>query len=202
MDDDARGKRRRSSLAGRALERASTGVRWTAVAAVVLAALFLVWLLFVQGGDGGSSGGQAQAEGGSVTLVSEADLLPALKDVGYPVYWAGPRPGVEYEVSRQPEGRTYIRYLPVGEEVESARPFLTIGSYRQQEPLAGLEALGRRQGAILLEIPGGGSAYAEGPSATSAYMAFPDAETQVEVYDPHAGRALRLVRSGEIVPVG
>jgi hypothetical protein len=202
MDDEALKKRLQPWLAKSGLSRASGRARWSAVAAVALAVLFLIWLLFIQGGSGNSTTGEAEPGEGSVVVVNEDGLLPALKGVGYPVYWAGPRLGVEYEVSRQPEARTYIRYLPQGEEAESKQPFLTVGSYEEQEPLKGIEALGRRPGAILVKIPGGGSAYAESTSATSAYMAFPGVDTQVEVFDPQGGKALRLIRSGEIVPVG
>ena len=180
------------------------GVRTGAVVAAALAVALLVWLLFIKG-DGGNDAEPAAnpaATGKSVSLVSEDGLLKALEGVGYPIYWAGPRLGVEYEVLRLPEGRTYVRYLPEGEEVESERPFLTVGSYEQPETLRSIRDLGRKPGAILVSIPGGGSAYAEGTDATSAYLAFPGVDTQIEVFDPQAGRALRLVRSGAIVPVG
>lgn len=184
--------------------RSREGVRTGAVLAAALAVALLVWLLFIKG-DGGSDAEPAATpatSGKSVALVSEDGLLQALEGVGYPVYWAGPRLGVEYEVLRLPEGRTYVRYLPEGEEVESKRPFLTVGSYQQPEALKSIRKLGGKPGAILVSVPGGGSAYAEGTDATSAYMAFPDVDTQIEVFDPQAGKALRLARSGAIVPVG
>ncbi len=124
-----------------------------------------------------------------------------MKGVGYPVYWAGPRLGVGYEVSRHP-GRTFVRYLPKGEEAETKKPFLTVGSYEDKNALAGIRESGQKQGAILVKIGGGGTAYAESINATSAYMAFPGVSTQIEVFDPKAGEALRLIRSGAIVPVG
>lgn len=137
----------------------------------------------------------------SATVVPESGLLEALKGAGYPVYWAGPRLGVEYEVSRQ-EDRAFVRYLPEGEEPESERKFLTVGSYKDSKALAGIRESGQKPGAILVHIDGGGTAYAEGVDATSAYMAFPGVNTQVEVFDPKPGEALRLIRSGAIVPVG
>lgn len=38
-------------------------------------------------------------------------------------------------------------------------------------------------------------------SPTSVYFARPDQDFQVEVYDPHPGEALRLIKSGAIEPV-
>jgi hypothetical protein len=181
----------------------SGGLRVSAVVAVVLAVGLLVWLL-VQGGNGGSSTTTTEEESAAaktVKVVPESELLKAMKGVGYPVYWAGPRLGVEYEVQRVP-GRVYVRYLPKGEKPETEKPFLTVGSYEQPEALASIRDLGQKAGAILVKIPNGGSAYAEGPQATSAYMAFPGVDVQIEVYDPEAGKALSLIRSGAIVPVG
>jgi hypothetical protein len=182
----------------------SDRVRVTAVVAVALAVGFLVWLLLIKGdgNDGSSQATEPTTSSKQVSLVSESELLGALRGVGYPVYWAGPRLGVGYEVTRLTDGRTYVRYLPEGEEVESKTPFLTVGSYEQGNALDEIRKLGQKPGAVLVEIAGGGSAYAEGPDATSAYMAFPGVDTQVEVYDPQGGRALKLIRSGAIVPVG
>jgi hypothetical protein len=188
------------------LKRLPQRVRLTAAAAVVLAVVLIVWLIASAGGDSSSTssatGPDAQSAGKTVSVVPESGLLGAMKGVGYPVYWAGPRAGVEYEVSRLDEGRTYVRYLPQGEEAESKKPFLTVGSYEEQDALANLRKLGQTPGAILVDVSGDGSAYAESPKATSAYMAFPGVDVQVEVYDPQGGEALELIRSGAIVPIG
>lgn len=181
-------------------KRGSERVRVTAVIAVALVAALVVWLL-VKDDDSGSEPESGAATTAAVKVVPEGELLEALKGVGYPVYWAGPRLGIEYEVSRAEEGRTYVRYLPEGEDAESEQPFLTVGSYQQPEALARIRNLGQKPGAILVEITGGGVAYAAGPEDTNAYMAFPGVDTQVEVFDPQAGRALRLIRSGAVVPV-
>lgn len=182
-------------------KQGSERVRVTAVIAVALVAALLVWLLVKDDGSDSESESSA-ATTAAVKVVPEDELLEALGGVGYPVYWAGARLGVEYEVSRAEEGRTYVRYLPEGEEAGSEQPFLTVGSYQQPGALARIRELGQEPGAILVKIAGGGVAYAAGPEATNAYMAFPGVGTQVEVFDPRTGRALRLIRSGAVVPVG
>lgn len=169
--------------------------------AISLAAVAAMVLLASCGGGSSTTSTEATTGSKSATVVPEAGLLKAMKGAGYPVYWAGPRLGVEYEVSRQ-EDRTFVRYLPEGEEAESERKFLTVGSYKDSKALAGIRESGQKPGAILVQINGGGTAYAEGTDATSAYMAFPGVDTQVEVFDPKPGAALRLIRSGAIVPVG
>lgn len=173
------------------------------VAAAVIVVALIIWLIASSGSDSSSSPAPSpEGSGKTVSVVGESELLGTLKGVGYPVYWAGPRIDTEYEVSRLTDGRTYVRYLPKGEEAESDTPFLTIGSYEQENALADLRKLGQAPGAILVNTPGGGSAYAEGTEATSAYMAFPGVPTQIEVYDPEGGKALQLIRSGAIVPIG
>jgi hypothetical protein len=175
---------------------------YLALAAVVVVVVVLLVVVLSGGGDDSSTTPTAPTSGsGSVTVVPESGLLEAMKGVGYPVYWAGPRPGVEFEVSRQ-EDRAFVRYLPKGEEPESERKFLTVGSYKDSKALVGIRESGQKPGAILVRIEGGGTAYAEGTDATSAYMAFPGVDTQVEVFDPEPGEALRLIRSGAVVPVG
>lgn len=181
--------------------RDSEGIRISAVVAVALAAALLVWLLLIKGDDSGSDPETSQSAAESTQVVSESELLGAMKGAGYAVYWAGPRTGVEYEVSRPEEGRTFVRYLPEGEEAESERPFLTVGSYREPDALTSIRKLGQKPGAVLVEVAGGGAAYAGGTDATNAYLAFPGVDTQIEVFDPQAGEALRLIRSGAIVPV-
>ncbi len=177
--------------------------RASAVVAVALAAGLLVWLLFIKGGgDDPSPSPEATAPAAQeVAVVPESALLVAMKGAGYPVYWAGPRVGVRYEVSRLEEGRTYVRYLPKGVEAGSERQFLTVGSYEQEDAIDSIRELGQKPGAILTQIAGGGTAYAESPQATSAYLAFPGVNTQIEVFDPQGGEAMRLIRSGAIVPV-
>lgn len=177
--------------------------RPSAIVAIAIAVVLVVYLLASSGGGGSSSTTTTEEPEAAKTVkvVPESELLQAMKGVGYPVYWAGPRLGVEYEVQRVP-GRVYVRYLPKGEKPETEKPFLTVGSYEDPEALASVKKLGQEPGAILVTIANGGSAYAEGPQATSAYMAFPGVDVQIEVYDPEAGKALSLIRSGAIVPVG
>lgn len=179
-------------------------IRPTAAIAAAIAVGLLVWLLLIKGGgdDSGSKSNQPSPQTKAVSVVSESELLGALKSTGYPIYWAGPRVDVEYEVSRPAPERTFIRYLPKGEEAGTEKTFLTVGNYMQSDALAQIKKLGQEPGAVLLQVSGGGTAYAEGTDATSAYLAFPGIPTQIEVFDPEGGEALKLIRSGAIVPVG
>ena len=93
----------------------------------------------------------------------------------------------------------FVRYLPEGAEAGDPRPrFLTVASYAQPNAYRFLRAQSRREG-WAGQTTGSGAlvAYSE-ERPTSVYFAFPDADLQVEVFDPDRGEARRLVLAGEI----
>jgi hypothetical protein len=130
--------------------------------------------------------------------------LEALADfLQLPVHWAGPRRGFRYELTTTPKGRVYIRYLPRGVRLGDPRAtFLSIGTYPQRDALATVRAAAKRPGAVTAELRGGALAVYDRNRPTSVFVASPGADYQVEVYHPDANRALRLVVSEQIVPIG
>ena len=179
-------------------------IRPTAALAIALAVGFLVWLIFIRGDD--SSGGKPQSAAPRVTsqaeLVTAGDLINAVAGVGYPVYWVGPEPGNRYEVTRPSEGRLLVRYLPQGESAGTKTTYLSVGSYTQPNAYKTLEKLAAKPSSNSFEVAHGGLAYVDRVSPTSVYLAYPKVPTQIEVYDPHPGRAGALVRSGIVTPIG
>ena len=122
--------------------------------------------------------------------------------LGYPIYWAGANPATTYELTRTNDGRVYIRYLPHGVAVGSPLPdYLTIGTYPQKGALAILKSTAARNHVPTIKLADGGLALADKKHPTSVYVAYPNVELQIEVYDPAAGRARQLVTSGQIAPV-
>jgi hypothetical protein len=152
------------------------------------------------GDDGSGSGSSAAATDGP----EEADLdrLSALADaVGHPVYWAGERPG-DYELTVSPDGSIFIRYLPEGVPVGSREvTSLTVATYPYTDAFATLRAAAKQLGAIRDRTPDGGIVVGNKGTPNTAYVAYPDADYQIEVYDPEAGRAFELATSGEIETV-
>jgi hypothetical protein len=169
-------------------------MRLGALLAVGLAVFLVGWLIF--GGDGGSS----PANGASAASESELRSLAASSSA--PVYWAGPRDGQTYELTRTTDGRVYVRYLPEDVEVGDPRPqFLTVGTYPRPNAWAELRRASREPGAVSRRLPNDGMMVFSRSRPTSVYVGFAGGRYQIEVYAPSPGSARKLVESGQIVPV-
>lgn len=171
-------------------------MRLGALVAVGLAAFFVGWLAMNRGGDA------PPARGTGASATSESELRSFAESVSHPVYWAGPKDGYTYELTRTNDGRVYVRYLPEGTEVGDPRSrFLTVGTYPRAGAFAELKRAGRADGAISLKLGRGGLAVFSQAKPTSVYFGYPDARYQVEVYDPSPDEARRLALSGQVIPV-
>ena len=169
-----------------------------AVVAVALVAAFVVWLLVR--GNGSSPTRTASVRAGAVP-VSPAVLGALARTSRSPIYWAGPRANFTYELTRTADGRVFVRYLPHGVAVGADQPYLTVGSYRVANAFAITSALASRSGAVRVAVPGGAVGFYDASSPTNVYLAFPNTNEQVEVYDPVAADARSLVVAGRIAPV-
>ena len=184
-----------------------SGVRIGAVIAVALAAGFVVWLL-VRGDDGSSSSPTTTQTTSTTPEVGPVSATPAAlralsDEVGHPIYWVGPRPGRTYELTRTSSGRIFIRYLPPGSKVGNQQADYTIvGTYPVPDALDVLTKLSKQPGEKSVSAPGGGLAVYSMDAPNNVYVAYPGSDVQIEVFDPRPKRALRLVTSGRVAPVG
>lgn len=169
-------------------------MRLGALLAVGLAVFLVGWLIL--GGDDSST----PANGASAASESELRSLAASSSA--PVFWAGPRDGQTYELTRTTDGRVYVRYLPEDVEVGDPRPqFLTVGTYPRPNAWAELRRAGREPGAVSRRLPNDGMMVFSRSRPTSVYVGFAGGRYQIEVYAPSPGSARKLVESGQIVPV-
>jgi hypothetical protein len=166
----------------------------------VVAAVLVATAIFLAVVGGG--GGDASVEQGARS-VDISELQDAESTLGHPLYWAGPRAGQELELEVEGEGNAYLRYLPRGEagrRLDLAR-YLTVGTYPVAEAQAALRRKARAAGVPLRRIDGGGLVLIDPAAQGSAYLAYPESDLQIEVYDPAPGQAVRLIESGAIRPV-
>ena len=177
--------------------RVNIGVGIGAAVAAVVAVALIVSL--ASGGDDDS----AKSGSGEAEVVSVDSLREEVGGESTPVYWAGEQKDSELELSRPGEGRTYVRYLTGGAEAGDPRAdFLTVGTYAHAKPVAALRRQGKEPGGVLATAPGGGTVYFNRTQPHSVYLAYPGVDAEIEVFDPNFTRALQLVNSGQIVPVG
>lgn len=167
--------------------------------ATVIAAMTLALL---PGCGGSDSESNQQASSGAAALVSADSLREASAEGATPIYWAGEREGAELELSQPDEDRTYVRYLTDGAAAGDERAdFLTVSTYVQPNAVAVLHRQSERSGGTIGHAPGDATVYYDQANPSSVYLAYPGSSVEVEVYDPSFERALRLVDSGQIVPV-
>lgn len=169
--------------------------RLGALVALGLAAFFVGWLVMNRGDETAPTASGA-------TATSEGELRSFAESASHPVYWAGPKDGFTYELTRTTDGRVYVRYLPEGTQVGDPRArFLTIGTYPRAGAWAELKRAARADGAVSLKLERGGLAVFSDARPTSVYFGYPDAKYQVEVFHPSASEARRLALAAQVVPV-
>jgi hypothetical protein len=188
--------------------------RIAALVGVGIAVIVVAILLISGGGDDNNGGGTTASDttstGGGGTPTQATKPIEATVDrllelssvVGHPVYWAGARPGKKYELTITPDQNIFIRYLdpgvPIGSKDVSS---LTVGTYPVQDAVAALQHEADKPGARTASAPGGGFVLTSADAPQSVYLAYPDSNYQIEVYDPDPQRALSLATSGAIVPI-
>jgi hypothetical protein len=185
-----------------------SSVRIGAVVAIAVAAAFVIWL-FVRGNDDSSTSSTTSTTAAVTAkpIGPVAATAAALRSVSAqdkrPIYWVGPRSGHTYELTRTASGSVYVRYLPPGAKIGNRRADYTIvGTYPKPNALSVLQDLAKQTGEKSVPAPGGGIAVYATDAPTNVYVAFPGSDEQIEVFDPSATRALRLVTSGRVAPVG
>jgi hypothetical protein len=177
------------------------GFRVTAVIAIAVVAGFLVWYFAIR--DTGSSTGTFN--GGKPTQISDTTggVGDLANSAGHPVYWVGPQPGTKLEATLLTNGDAYVRYLTQNAPIGSQQPdFLTVGTYPVPKAYKALQKVATQSGAIVKHGANGALVVTNDSNPRSVYIAYPNKNIQIEVFDPDANRALQLATSGAVTPVG
>jgi len=178
-----------------------SAIRLTAIIAVAVAAGIVAWLLISNNGDDSSSKtGEPLSGKGTTVPVSASGLRTLAGALKQPIYWAGTKPGFKLELTKEPDGHVFIRYLPHDAHIGTKKAFLTIGTYSLSNAYAITKAAAARGDSVTVPVPGGVAFYNES-RPTNVYFSTPGTDAQVEVYDPWAPGAKKLVKSGAVVPV-
>jgi hypothetical protein len=173
------------------------------VIAVAIAAGFLVWYFAIRDTGGGENAGStATAPGSEPVQASVADLVALSRSLGHPIYWAGPQSNARLELTVK-QGDVYLRYLTGNAAIGDQTPkFLSIGTYPYPNAYTTIQALAKHSAERSKPVPGGGLAVTSAQTPTSVYVAYPNQDLEVEVYDPSPARALDIATSGAIAAIG
>ena len=129
-------------------------------------------------------------------VLSESGLRRVALTVGQPIYWAGPRRGSLYELTRTADNRSIVRYVPPGVVAgSSAGQYLSVATYPFIGAFNALQSVADGGGFML---PHGGLAVVNSRFPNAVHVAFPLVEYQVEVYDPSPARARAIASSGKV----
>jgi hypothetical protein len=177
-----------------------TRIRVGAAVAVLVAVVFVVWLV-ARGGNDSPSTTSTRA---LPVAASVSELTNVASSVHHKLYWVGEKSGFTYELTKNgTSGNVWVRYLPSGVQVGDTRAnFLTVGTYPKTNAYQSVQAATKRKGAVAVTAPAGGVAvqYTDRPS--SVYVAFPGTNLLIEVFDPSPSTARSVVTSGAIKSLG
>jgi hypothetical protein len=182
-------------------------LRIGAAVAVAVAGGLGAWAIVGSEDDGPSTPAASSATTAS-TAPSAKPIAPVglsangletlIASVRQPIYWAGPKPGYLYELTRTSTGNVFVRYLPLGVKVGTKQAlYLIVATYPYRNALQALKGLAGPK----LTIPGGGLAIVDQKDPKSVHLAYPGIQDQVEVYDPSPARSVAVARSGAVRPV-
>lgn len=181
------------------MDLAKPWVTRTLAICLALAVGVIVWLI-ASGGEGEEPAGTAVT---GARIVDEGELAGIEDDFGHPVYWVGEVEGAELKANEAPGGSVLLRYIDEGTEAaRTGADSLAVGSYAIPSPRKALNAFANQPGATVRRSPELGKVVTSARTLKSAYFVDPANTVQVEVYDPEPKRALRLVLSGQVQPVG
>jgi hypothetical protein len=174
--------------------RQQSRFRFGAIVAVAAVVGFVAWLVVGRSDEGSQKDSTA-------VPISLSGLRTLAGAVPQPIYWVGARPDVQYELTRTDEGRVYIRYLPSDAEIGEGKEHLSIGTYPLANAYAATAKEAAKETSRRVAVGNGGVAFFSTNHPTSVYVAYPDSDYQIEVFDPSAAVAQQFVAAGKVQPV-
>ncbi len=129
---------------------------------------------------------------GKVAL-TEPELIAAVKQLGIDVYWAGPVKDAKYTLAVPADGQAYVRYLPNGQGIEDTKPnYVVIATYTTTDAFTATQAAGNTTNGVTFINAQGAAVYYNKDTPTNVYVAYPNLNFQIEVFDPIAATALEI----------
>jgi hypothetical protein len=129
---------------------------------------------------------------GKVAL-SESELIDAVKKLGVTVYWAGPVKDAKYTLAVPADGQAYVRYLPNGQGIDDTAPnYVVIATYTTTNAFTATQSAGNQSNGVSFINAEGAAVYYSKDTPTNVYVAYPNLNYQIEIFDPIAATALDI----------
>ena len=137
---------------------------------------------------------------GQVPL-NEVQLRGAVALLATPVYWIGPIDGYEYILDVSINGLILVRYVPTDVELlDEKNRYTAVGTYSVADAHEVTKARGQEGGSTVGLINEDGAAvFYDSNSPLNAFLAYPNIDIQVEVFDPRPSVAIEAARGAGIV---
>ena len=151
------------------------------------------------GSNSSTTGTFTEVIAGKVAL-TEPELIAAVKKLSIDVYWAGPVSGAKYTLAVPTDGQAYVRYLPNGQGIDDTKPnYVVIATYTTTDAFTATQAAGNTSNGVTFVNPEGAAVYYNKDTPTNVYVAYPNLNYQIEVFDPIAATALEIAsKSGAL----
>ena len=192
-------------------------VRIGAVVAIAIAGGLLGWLLTRGGNDTTSASppGTPTITAGQTLpgfppgihlgpqILAPDALVVMQRALRQPVYWLGTQAGHRLELEKLTNGNVFVTYLPPGVKSSGDRTqYLVVGTYPVHDATNGLKAVAKAAGGQILDRTDGAIVLITPTHPKSAYVAYPQANYEIEIYSPKAQEAKTLALSDKLQSVG
>ena len=169
-----------------------------AVTALISVAMTLVIQSFFNLGFNG----EATATSADQVVLTEPELRQIVSELGKTIYWAGPMTNAKYTLSVT-DTASFVRYLPDGEGASDAGlNYLIIATYEINAAYEAVQTAGNEQDGISISNSDGAAIYYNKNAPNNVYLAYPNTNFQLEIFDPSADRALQIATgAGLLQPI-
>ena len=134
--------------------------------------------------------------------LSADSLKTAVKALGKQVFWAGDEAGDTYVLQTFANGQATVRYVPKGSDpVAPGAVYRLMGSYPIKGAFDVTKSAANGADTVLVTNADGAIVLYNKNKMKNAYIAFPNVDVQIEIFDPTPGKALELATSGAITSI-
>lgn len=149
-----------------------------------------------------SVGSSLSSQSENQVVLTESELRQIVSELGQTIYWAGPMTNARYTLSVN-DTASFVRYLPEGKGADdTSMNYLIIATYVINGAFDAVRSAGNEQEGISITNSDGAAIYYNKSSPNNIYLAYPNSNFQIEIFDPSDERALQVATNpGLIQPI-